>query len=82
MAFGNKFMKAVKFLNAAKNEVFSTSIGSTISDQIYVLENLSLANHVDLVSIDTQGRQRKYERFGIIFMLLVWFTDFWDMILA
>ena len=28
-----------------------------IWDQIYVLENLSLANHVDLVGIDTQGRQ-------------------------
>ena len=31
--------------------------GSTISEQIYVLENLSLANHVDLVRIETQGRQ-------------------------
>ena len=24
-ALGNKFMKAIKFLNAAKNKVFSTS---------------------------------------------------------
>ena len=53
--------------------------GSTIYDQIYVVENLSLANHVDLVSIDTQGRQWKYERFGNIFMLLVLFTDFWQL---
>ena len=50
--------------------------GSTISDKIYVLENLSSANHVDLVSIDTQARQYKCERFGNIFMLLVLFTDF------
>ena len=64
-ALGNRFKKSVQPLNAAKNEVLSTwNSGSrwtwrrvSVLDQIYVLENLSWANHVDLVSIDTQDRQ-------------------------
>ena len=56
--------------------------GSTIYAQIYVLEILSSANHVDLVGIDAQGRQKKHERLGNIFMLLMLFIDFLELILA
>ena len=66
-ALGNKFKKVIEPLNTAKNnwKYYPRQIllavgpcdGSTIYDQIYVLENLASANHVDLVSIDTQGRQ-------------------------
>jgi hypothetical protein len=55
---------------------------STICRQIYVLENLTLANRVDLVGVYIQGEKYKYRSLGNIFPLLGLLPDFRELILT
>ena len=54
----------------------------TICCQIYVLENLTLANRVDLVDVYIQGEKYKYQSLGNIFPLLRLLPDFRELILT